>query len=343
MNARTAIVDWSGNYEENCIQLGKHLGKNKIRRKLFNVIYGRGSKARSKKQLMGESGLKGAQSQQAQNELDHLARFGLVLRDKNGGSVSDGSHYVLNKEPNVRAHRQRIVKHADKPALAKKTPTKRKQVIRVLGGMGSIRGALRGKKRLDVLYLMASPIRRDALRVDMEVSNVSEEIRRSRFRDNIVLHQLPAANLDAIIRGLNDHRPRIVHFSGHGSRDGIATDGGGIKRVKRQFVTFDVLVKAFRATDTPPDVVVLNACDSAGARNKLLGTLKAIVVMQDSISDVGAVAFSTKFYGGIASGQSLKSSFEQGVIAVESVSLDEVSTPALLTARGVNPAKLKLV
>jgi hypothetical protein len=66
-------------------------------------------------------------------------------------------------------------------------------------------------------------------------------------------------------------------------------------------------------------------------------------LMQDSISDVGAVAFATKFYGGIASGQSLRSSFEQGVIAIESVSLDETGTPALFTAGGVNAAKLKLV
>ena len=52
MKARTAVLDWSGNYEENCIQLGKHLEKNTIRRKLFDAIYGRGSKPRSKKQMM---------------------------------------------------------------------------------------------------------------------------------------------------------------------------------------------------------------------------------------------------------------------------------------------------
>jgi hypothetical protein len=339
MNARTAVVDWSGNYE-NCIQLGKHLGKNKIRRKFFDAIYGRGSKPRSKKQLMTATGLKATHSQQAQNQLDYLARYGLILQDKNNGSVSDGSHYVFSKEPHVRAHRQNIVKYADKPALAKKTATKRNQTVKVVKTV--TRGALRGKKRLDVLYLMANPIKRQALRMDAEVSKVSEEIRRSRFRDNIALHQLPAANLDAIIHGLNDHRPRIVHFSGHGNSDGVAVDGGGIKRTKRQFVTFETLGRALRATDTPPDVVVLNACNSAGARNALLASTKAIVVMQDSISDVGAVAFATKFYGGIASGQSLKSSFEQGVIAIESVSLDEVGTPALFTANGVNATKLKL-
>jgi CHAT domain-containing protein len=343
VNARTAVVDWSGNYEENCIQLGKHLGKNKIRRRLFDAIYGRGSKPRSKKQLMTAVGLKATHSQQAQNQLDYLARYGLILRDKNAGSVSDGSHYVFNKETHVRAHRQNIVKYADKPALAKKTPTKRNQVIKVDGVKTITRSALRSKKRLDVLYLMSNPIKRHVLRVDAEVSKVAEEIRRSRFRDNIALHQSPAANLDAIIRGLNDHRPRIVHFSGHGDRGGIAVDDGGINRARRQFVTFETLGRAFRATDTPPDVVVLNACNSAGARKALLASAKAIVVMQDSISDVGAVAFATKFYGGIASGQSLRSSFEQGVIAIESVSLDETGTPALFTAGGVNAAKLKLV
>jgi hypothetical protein len=124
-----------------------------------------------------------------------------------------------------------------------------------------------------------------------------------------------------------------VHFSGHGNSGGITVDDGGIKRSKRQFLTFDILGKAIRATDNPPDVVVINACESAGARKALLGAAMAIVVMQDSISDVAAVAFATKFYGGIASGQSLQSAFEQGRVAVEAVSLGESVTPVLFTER----------
>ena len=68
--------------------------------------------------------------QQAQNQLDHLVRYGLILRDDNDGVVSDGSRYVYSKEPHVRAHSQKIVRYADKPALAKKTPTKRNPVVR---------------------------------------------------------------------------------------------------------------------------------------------------------------------------------------------------------------------
>jgi len=119
-------------------------------------------------------------------------------------------------------------------------------------------------------------------------------------------------------------------------------DGGGLKRVKAKFVSFDLLARALASTDTPPDVVVLNACESAGARRALLGTAKAIIVMEDSVSDIAAVAFATNFYGAIASGQSLQSAYDQGCAAVAAVSLDEASTPALSIAAGVNAKKLFL-
>jgi hypothetical protein len=261
--------------------------------------------------------------------------------------VADGSRYVYSKEPHVRAHRPKIAQYADKPALAKKAPNKRNPVVRgttvIVKRTVVTRSALKKNKHLNVLYLMANPIRKHHLRVDAEVSKVSEELRRSQYRDNITLHQSPAANLTTIIRGLNDHRPGIVHFSGHGDSGGLATDDGGVKRAKTQFVTFDILGRALAATDYPPEVVVLNSCRSVGARTALFRKVKAIIAMQDSISDVAAVAFAMMFYGGIAGGQSLHSAFKQGCVAVESVSLGEAATPKLITAIGVDAKKLKLV
>ena len=166
MKAKTAVVNWAGDYEETCVQLGKHLGTNKIRRKLFNAIYGRASKPRSKKQLMDEVSLKASHAQQAQNQLDHLTRYGLIERNDNEGAVPDGSRFVYSKEPNVRAHRKRIVQHADKPALAKKTPTKRNPMVRgmtvVVKPAVVARSTLKKNKHLDVLYLMANPVREQA-------------------------------------------------------------------------------------------------------------------------------------------------------------------------------------
>jgi hypothetical protein len=64
MNERTAVVNWSGDHEETTLQLAEHLGKNKIRRKIFNSIYGRGALPRSKKQLMLAGNIRPRDAQQ---------------------------------------------------------------------------------------------------------------------------------------------------------------------------------------------------------------------------------------------------------------------------------------
>jgi hypothetical protein len=344
MTTKTAVINRTGDHEDNIVRWAKNLGMAKLRRKLFNLIYGRGSKPRSLKQLMAAASVKLSDAQQAQNEIEHLFRKDLIARVDNDGSVKDGSRYLYFKDDSVRAHKDEIIRAADNKKLRDSIPTKRAPKLNGKAIYRTVitRAVLRKRKHIDVLYLMANPVRRLSLRVDAEVKAVNAEIQRSKFRDNITLHQSPAAGFDEILHGLNDHAPRVVHFSGHGNTSGIAMDGGGVKQVKTKFVTFDVLGKALAATDTPPDVVVLNACQSAGARKALLGTAKALIVMEDSVTDTAAVAFAAKFYGAIASGLSLQAAFDQGCVAVEAVSLSEANTPALVTANGVNARKLIL-
>src|ERR1700674_3692160 len=171
MAGRNSVVDWSGNYEETCLQLAKHLGKSKIRRQLFDAIYGRASRPRSRKQMVAATKLKSSDDQQAQNELDHLARYGLIMRIKNEGrvAVDDGSRWLYVKDENVRAHRAKILKYANNPQEAKKVPTKR----RPQGSTTVIRRSLKNRKHLDVLYLTANP--RGHLRVEAEVNQVQQE------------------------------------------------------------------------------------------------------------------------------------------------------------------------
>jgi CHAT domain len=152
----------------------------------------------------------------------------------------------------------------------------------------------------------------------------------------------PAANLKSIIDGLNDLAPGIVHFSGHGYRGGIAVDHAKIKPPAGKVVTFDLLAKAVAAVDTPPQVIVLNSCHSAGAKKAFLPPAKAVVAMGDSIRDLAATAFAAQFYAATAAGQSLKAAFAQGVVAIEAVSLNEAQTPQLILAYGVNAANIVL-
>ncbi len=126
MVERTAIIDLSGGHEETVLQLAKHLRRNQLRRKIYNTIYGRGSRPRSKLQIMRAARIPDRHSQQAQNQLDHLAKHHLILRVENDGSVRDGSRNLYRKEPNIRAIREEFVKYADNPKLAKSVPTKRR-------------------------------------------------------------------------------------------------------------------------------------------------------------------------------------------------------------------------
>jgi hypothetical protein len=193
---------------------------------------------------------------------------------------------------------------------------------------------------LDVLYLTANP--RGDLRVEAEVNQVQQEVRGSKLRDNIDVHYRPAANLDSLIQGLNDHTPAVIHFSGHGNESGVGTDDAKSARPAGKLVTFELLAKAIAATDTPPQVIVLNSCKSAGAKRSFFPPAKAIVAMGDSIGDLAATAFAAKFYAAIAAGQSLHSAFAQGKVAVEAVSIDEADTPELFLAQNVNPKKIIL-
>jgi hypothetical protein len=64
--------------------------------------------------------------------------------------------------------------------------------------------------------------------------------------------------------------------------------------------------------------------------------------MKTSISDLAAITFAPRFYAAIAGGQSIKSAFAQGKVAVEAASISEADTPQLFHPKDVNPVKIFL-
>jgi hypothetical protein len=269
----------------------------------------------------------------------------LIIRVDNDGSVSDGSRNLYKKDPTVRANRERIVRLADNKRAADKIPTKRRPQIQVAKSPGRAlpsKRELKRRKRLTVLYLVANPHLGQPLRVDAEVRRVQEAIRGSLFRDNVTIEYRPAADLESLIDGLNDHRPQIVHFSGHGHDLGISTDTGKVAKPEAKTLSFDLLAAALSATDAPPAVVVLNSCKSSSAKKALTPTSQIVIAMRASVTDVAATVFATRFYAAIAAGQSIKAAFAQGKVAVAAASIGEVDVPELLHAPSIDPAKMKL-
>jgi len=343
VNKRTSVVDISGNEPETLIALGKKLGTNKLRRQIFHIIYGRGQKPRSKKQIMAVGGLRASLGQQVQNQLNHLATNYLIVRSENGERVTDGSAILYERDETVRANRAEIIRYADNKKLAERTFTKRRPQIGVIVPVRQVtRQVLRRKSKITVLYLSANPIRSSPLRIDVEVARVQDEIRGSRFRDNIDVQYRPAANLKSLVQGLNDLTPEILHFSGHGNSVGVAGDNRKVSKPAAQLISYSVLAQALAAVDDPPKIVVLNSCESSSAMKLILSKVDILVAMRSPITDIAASVFAPQFYAAIASGQSVKSAFEQGRLAVKVASISEKDTPVMHVRSGIHAAKMKL-
>ena len=180
------------------------------------------------------------------------------------------------------------------------------------------------------------------LRVDYEVRQVKDMLKRTKYRDLVTIEHLPAATTMDLLEGLNDFRPHVVHFSGHANALGLLmeNDHGTVDGAD---LDFNLLGRLLGATDEPPRLLVLNACDSLAGADDLLATVPTVIAMSDEINDTSAVVFAARFYSGIASAQSVASSLEQGKVALEAASLDGSHLPEARCRDGLDLGSLVLV
>ncbi|MGA7148187.1 MAG: CHAT domain-containing protein [Microbacterium sp.] len=108
-------------------------------------------------------------------------------------------------------------------------------------------------------------------------------------------------------------------------------------------VEFTLLARVLGATDDPPRLIVLNACESLAGADELLRTVPVVIGMSDRIGDTSAVVFASAFYSGIASAQSVASSLEQAKVRMLAATLDGSELPELRTRDDVDPSVLVLV
>jgi hypothetical protein len=76
-----------------------------------------------------------------------------------------------------------------------------------------------------ILVLAASPLDQARLRLDVEVREIEEGLRRSKNRDQINLQSRWAVRINDLRRVLLDVEPQIVHFCGHGVDEGLIFEG----------------------------------------------------------------------------------------------------------------------
>lgn len=210
-----------------------------------------------------------------------------------------------------------------------------------------------------VLFLASNPASTTRLALDEEIHDIAQELRRSEHRDRFELKPQLAPRVTELRRSLQSLQPAVVHFSGHGTAEGLVLheDDGAIRTV-----TAGVLRDLFQEMTTPPRVVVLNACFSEPQAEALLEHVACVVGMPDTIGDRAARRFAVAFYGALGDGASVRAAFElareelrsqhaanhgcgaRDINAAGSESgSDESLLPRLLVRAGVDPGALVLV
>jgi len=179
------------------------------------------------------------------------------------------------------------------------------------------------------------------LRLDEEVREITSKIRASKFRDSIELVSEWAVRPDDILQALNEVRPEIVHFCGHGSSSGeiIVVDNTGSPKP----ISNEAIRSLFETMKDNIKIVLINACYSRTQAESIVNVIDCAIGMNTSIGDLAAITFAAAFYRAIGFGRSVQEAFYQGRTAMLLEGISEENTPELLVKSGIDPAQIRLI
>jgi|GEM_PF-2430661 TIR domain/CHAT domain len=195
-------------------------------------------------------------------------------------------------------------------------------------------------QKIKALFLAANPTSTSRLALDEEMRAIEQKVRASEHRDALQFQSSWAVRPDDLLQLLNQHQPQIVHFSGHGTTEGIilASEDG-----QEKIVPTRALKALFTTLKDNIRLVVLNACYSREQAEALVETIDCVVGMKEGIGDRAATTFASSFYRAIGFGRSIQDAFDQGITSLLLEGIAEEETPELLVKGGRDASKMVLI
>jgi HEAT repeat protein len=192
-----------------------------------------------------------------------------------------------------------------------------------------------------VLVASANPLDTTQLAIDEEVRSLTASVRATPARDSIKLEGAWALRPYDLLVELNEHKPEVLHFSGHGMADGrlVFVDEARNPKPVDGAAIASTLVTAGESVR----VVVLNACFSADLAERLTEHVDVAVGMDRPVGDDAARLFAQAFYSALGYGTSVGRAFDQARTALMLEGFPEHSIARLSAREGVDPYEVFLV
>jgi hypothetical protein len=193
---------------------------------------------------------------------------------------------------------------------------------------------------IDVLFIAASPEDEQALRLDRGVREIQQRVRMSEHRDAVKFHWRLATQVTDLLQALNEVRPHVVHFSGHGNQHAlIFEDADGQARP----LSNSDLAQLLRISSDRIRLALFNSCHSAEQAALACDHIDAAIGMEQPVDDEAAKIFAGQFYNALGFGKSLREAFEQAAFQLTLATAATSGEPKLYAATGVDPTDVYLV
>lgn len=196
-------------------------------------------------------------------------------------------------------------------------------------------------QQITVLFIASNPSDQTQLRLDEEIREIQKKIRESDYRDSINLKSVWAARPTDLLQAINEHKPTIIHFSGHGSDQDelVLQDDVG----NSQVVGKETLVELFKVVSSNIQLIVFNTCFSGNQADDVTDHISAAIGMGNSIGDEAARVFAAQLYSAIGFGKNVGEAFGQAKVALMLQNIPEEDTPQLYVSNELDENEIVLV
>ncbi|MBD2209821.1 caspase family protein [Nostoc linckia FACHB-104] len=177
-----------------------------------------------------------------------------------------------------------------------------------------------------LLILAANPKDTSPLRLDEEVRDITEILRYSQEGIDFHVQDRWAVRFRDLRQALLDIKPHIIHFSGHGTEEGIVLEDD---QGNAHLVSQEALAGLFELFKDQIVCVFLNACYTELQAKAINKNISYVIGMNQPIGDKAAIHFSRGFYEALARGRSLEFSYKIGRNAIHAEVGNEYLTPVL--------------
>jgi len=178
-----------------------------------------------------------------------------------------------------------------------------------------------------ILVLAANPKATSRLRLDEEVREIDDVLKRTRKREEFNLQVRWAVRIRDVSQALLDFKPQIVHFCGHGADDnGLALED---ETGRLQYVSTAAIAELFELFSQRIECVILNACYSETQANAISQHVSYTIGMNKAIGDKAAIEFAVGFYSALAAGESIDFAYKLGCNSIAMAGIIENLTPVL--------------